>query len=68
MNRGDLFMKKFTADFETCTWNKDETYVWAWAVSEISDNENIEIGNDIDTFIEFCKKNKNASFYFHNLP
>lgn len=27
--------KKYTADFETATWLEDETYVWAWAVSEI---------------------------------
>lgn len=60
-------MKKFTADFETATWKEDETWVWAWAVSEISDNENIIIDNNIDSFIEFCKSQKNATFYFHNL-
>lgn len=60
-------MKKYTADFETCTWLENETYVWAWAVSEIAENENIKIGNNIDTFIEFCKSQGNASFYFHHL-
>lgn len=60
-------MKKYTADFETVTWLENETYVWAWAVSEISDKENIIIDNNIDSFIEFCKKQKNATFYFHNL-
>lgn len=61
-------MKKFTADFETATWLKDETWVWAWATCEIEDTENVQIGNDIDSFINFCKKEKNAVFYFHNLP
>lgn len=60
-------MKKFTADFETCVWKEDETWVWAWAVSEIGNDENIIIDNNIDSFIEFCKKGKNSIFYFHNL-
>lgn len=60
-------MKKFTADFETVTWLKDETYVWAWAVCEINNEENIQIGNNIDDFINFCKNEKNSTFYFHNL-
>lgn len=60
-------MKKFTADFETCVWLEDETYVWAWAVSEIGNDDNIIIDNNIDSFIEFCKNEKNAEFYFHNL-
>lgn len=61
------FVKKYTADFETATWLDDETYVWAWAVSEIGSDENIIIDNNIDSFIEFCKKEHNAEFYFHNL-
>ena len=60
-------MKRYTADFETCTWKEDETCVWAWAVSEIADEENIQIGNNIDEFIDFCKNEKNSCFYFHNL-
>lgn len=61
-------MKKFSADFETSTlkWNKKETWVWAWAVCEIGNFENIEIGNNIDSFIEYCKNSKNSLFYFHN--
>lgn len=60
-------MKKFTADFETATWLENETYVWAWAVCEIGNEENIVIDNNIDSFIEYCKKERNATFYFHNL-
>lgn len=59
-------MKNFTADFETATWIDDETWVWAWATCDI-DNENVKIGTTIDSFINFCKYEKNATFYFHNL-
>ena len=59
-------MKKYTADFETCTWLKDETYVWAWAICEIG-SEKIEIGNNIGSFMEFCENSNNSVFYFHNL-
>ena len=60
-------MKKFTADFETATWLPDKTYVWAWAICEIGNPENIIIDNNIESFIEFCKKNPNSTLYFHNL-
>ena len=60
-------MKKFTADFETATWLEDETFVWAWATCEIGNEDNIIIGNNIDDFIEYCRKQKNSTFYFHNL-
>ena len=60
-------MKKFTADFETAVWKDNETWVWAWAVCEIGNEENLQIGNNIDDFIEFCRKEKNSSFYCHNL-
>ena len=59
-------MSKYTADFETCTWLENETYVWAWAVCDI-ETEQINLGNDIKSFIEFCEKSKNSTFYFHNL-
>lgn len=60
-------MKKYTADFETATWLQDETYVWAWAVCEIENTDNIIIGNTIESFIDFCKNEKNPILYFHNL-
>lgn len=58
---------KYTADFETCTWVENETWVWAWAVCEIGNEENVKIGNDIETFIKFCEDSNNSDFYFHNL-
>ena len=60
-------MKKYTADFETATWKEDETWVWAWSVCEIGNEENIIIDNNIESFIEFCKNSGNSTFYFHNL-
>lgn len=60
-------MKKFTADFETATWEEDKTWVWAWATCEIGNEENLTINTNIDDFMEFCKKEKNSIFYFHNL-
>lgn len=59
-------MKKFSADFETATWLEDSTFVWAWACCEIGNDSNLHIGNKIDTFIDFCIKQKNSTFYFHN--
>jgi hypothetical protein len=60
-------MKKYSADFETATWLDNETYVWAWAVCEIGNEENIVIDNSIETFMKFLEKSNNATFYFHNL-
>ena len=58
---------KFTADFETATWLEDETYVWAWAICEIGNEDNIKIGNDIDSFMKYIEYESNSTFYFHNL-
>ena len=60
-------MKKFTADFETSTWIQDESFVWAWALCEIGNTENIELGNNIDSFMDRVKKEKNPVILFHNL-
>ena len=60
-------MKKFTADFETCTWLPDETYVWAWAICDIDNPDDVKIGTNIESFFELCKQYKNPRIYFHNL-
>ena len=60
-------MKKFTADFETATWLKDESFVWAWALCEIGNVENLKIGNSIESFFEEIKKEYNPVILFHNL-
>lgn len=59
-------MNKYTADFETATWLDDETYVWAWATCSIDENFTIEMGNNIDNFMEWCYKKRNSEVYFHN--
>lgn len=60
-------MKRFTADFETATWTPDETWVWAWALCDIEDPSNVEVGNSIDDFFKRIKKEANPYIYFHNL-
>ena len=60
-------MKRYTADFETATWLKNESYVWAWAVCEIGNDENVIINNSMESFIDFMKKESGSIFYFHNL-
>lgn len=60
-------MKKFAADFETCVWLYDETFVWAWAVCEIGNEENFIYGNSIESFMEFVESQNNSQYYFHNL-
>ena len=57
----------YTADFETATWLDDSSYVWAWATSEIGNEDNIKIGNTIDSFMDYISKNKSSKYYFHNL-
>ena len=60
-------MKKYSADFETAVWLPEESFVWAWAVSEIGNEENITIENNLSSFMEFLEKNTGSIFYFHNL-
>lgn len=60
-------MKRFTADFETATWEPDETWVWAWALCDIEEPSHVEVGNSIDDFMGRIKKETNPYIYFHNL-
>lgn len=60
-------MKRFTADFETATWIKDETWVWAWALCPIEEPKKVEVGNSIESFFERIEKEYNPIIYFHNL-
>ena len=59
-------MKKFSADFETATWLEKETFVWAWCSVEIGNEDNLTIGNDIESFMKYLEKHSNSTFYFHN--
>ena len=60
-------MKKYTADFETSTWNDTETWVWAYSIADIEKEEIVETGNCIEDFMIFCEENANCDLYFHNL-
>lgn len=60
-------MRRFTADFETSTWIANETWVWAWALCDIENPDNVEVGNSIEDFFERIKKEANPYIYFHNL-
>ena len=41
--------------------------MWAYAICDIDNPNDIIIGNNICDFIEFCKNSKNSTFWFHNL-
>ena len=60
-------MKRFTADFETATWVKDRTWVWAWALCDIEKPDNVDVGNSMETFFERINKEVNPVIYMHNL-
>lgn len=60
-------MHRFTADFETNVSEVD-CRVWAFAICEIGNTDNIIIGNCIEDFIKWCaNKKQNPVLYFHNL-
>ena len=59
--------KTFVADFETTT-NENDCRVWAYAVCEVGNKENVEIGTTIDEFMEWCRcQPDNPKVMFHNL-
>ena len=60
-------MKKFVADFETATWIEDSSFVWAWALCEVGNVENIKLGNTIESFFDEIQKEFNPVILFHNL-
>lgn len=68
----------FMADFEPTTpksmerTGADHTEVWAWATCPIPCNyeqKDVVIGNSLDSFMEWCKKNllEDDTVFFHNL-
>lgn len=57
----------YTADFET-TVDVDDCRVWAWALCEIGNTDNIVIGSDIGSFMEYCENLKgNNKIMWHNI-
>lgn len=60
-------MNTYVADFETTT-DQDNCHVWAYALCEVGNVDNVEIGTTIDEFMEWCSKTKtNDKIFFHNL-
>lgn len=60
-------MKSFVADFETTT-DPENCYVWAYAICEVGNSEQVTIGTSIDDFMKWCQESKeNNKVFFHNL-
>lgn len=59
-------MALFTADFETTT-DPIDCRVWACGICEIGRPENFIYMNDIDGFIDWARKQRKVTVYFHNL-
>lgn len=53
------------ADFETTT-DPADCRVWAWAVCNIEDPDELHMGNRIEGFLDFIEKNPD-DYWFHNL-
>src|SRR5690625_4123213 len=53
------------ADFETTT-DPDDCRVWGWGVCNVDNAEDIELGTDIASFLDWSQA-MNATIYFHNL-
>lgn len=68
--RGTKYSEWYVADFETTSYNyyvkNGYTKVWLWAVCN-SNAEVVAVGDNIETFIEWCKEHTNSIVYFHNL-
>ena len=62
----DCDVPTYAADFET-TADPDDCRVWAWAASEVGDAENVSFGNDIESFVSWCRAVEGSRVYFHNL-
>lgn len=60
-------MRSFVADFETTTI-EENCHVWAYAVCEVGNSDNVLIGTTIDDFMTWCRNQRdNPKIYFHNL-
>lgn len=60
-------MGTFIADFETTT-REEDCRVWAYAICEVGNNDNVILGTTIDDFMKWCMESKkNNKVLFHNL-
>lgn len=66
MQYGGVMVKSvYAADFETTT-NPEDCRVWAWAICNINTSNEMNYGNNIESFIEFIS-DLDGRIYFHNL-
>lgn len=57
----------FVADFETIV-DEQDCRIWAYAIVELENTDNIVYGTNLEQFFEWCKKNAiNNRVFFHNL-
>lgn len=56
----------WAADFETTVY-EDDCRVWAWALVNIDDVDNIRYGINIESFIKEIDSFSLPIIYFHNL-
>ena len=60
-------MATFVADFETTT-DPLNCHVWAYAICEVGNKDNIIIGTTIKDFINWCEsRSENDTIFFHNI-
>lgn len=60
-------MRTFVADFETTT-DPNNCHVWAYAICEVGNSDNVIIGTTIEDFMGWCESEKeNHKILFHNL-
>lgn len=60
-------MQSYVADFETTT-TEENCFVWAYAICEVNNRENVILGTNIDDFMSWCENQKeNIKVFFHNL-
>ena len=61
-----LMRHAYVADFETTT-DPNDCRVWAVAVCDTDNPDNIEYGTDIEWFMGWCFEHQGCNVYFHNL-
>lgn len=61
-----IMRRSYVADFETTT-DENDCRVWAMAVCDVYDVDNVVYGNTIEDFFAWCVNNKPCNVYFHNL-
>lgn len=62
----DMALKTYTADFETTTDILD-CRVWAYAICDCDDINNMFYGNSIEDFFDLLNALPDCKLYFHNL-